>query len=106
MKKVDALQKKLVADREVRAAYAELAPEFALARELIRARTTAGLSQTDLAERMGTTQSAVARMESGAQLPSMRTLIRYAAATGTQATVRLVKKDGARKTHAKTRAAA
>ncbi|QFY90321.1 helix-turn-helix transcriptional regulator [Magnetovirga frankeli] len=56
------------------------------ARELIAARARAGLSQADLAERMHTSQSAVARMESGKTLPS---LSRYAEATGCKAVVRL-----------------
>ena len=42
----------------------------------------AGLSQTEVAQRMGTTQSAVARMESGKRLPSLRTVERFAQAVG------------------------
>ena len=44
---------------------------------------------TELAERMHTTQSTIARLESGRTMPSMRTLARYAEATGTRAVVRL-----------------
>jgi transcriptional regulator with XRE-family HTH domain len=73
-----------------RAAYAALAPEFELAAELISARTRAGLSQAQLAKRMRTTQSAVARIESGKHWPSRRTLERYARATGTRPVIRLV----------------
>lgn len=57
-------------------------PEFALARELIRARTSAGMTQEDVAHRMGTKQTVVARLESGRAKPSTRTLERYAEATG------------------------
>ena len=69
------------------------APGFpaANARELIAARTRAGLTQAELAKRMQTTQSTVARMESGRTLPSMRTLSRYAEATGSRAVFRLEK---------------
>lgn len=59
-----------------------LEPEFALARELIRARTSAGMTQEDVAQRMGTKQTVVARLESGRSKPSTRTLERYAEATG------------------------
>jgi transcriptional regulator with XRE-family HTH domain len=45
---------------------------------LIKARTRAGLSQAELAVRMGTSQSAIARLESGQTLPSTKTLLRYA----------------------------
>ena len=55
----------------------------------LKVRTRAGLTQSELAERMHTTQSTIARLESGRTLPSMRTLERYAAATGSRAVVRL-----------------
>ena len=70
-------------DPEYRAAYAATEGEFALASALIGARSRAGLSQTELARRMGTSQAAIARMESGRYLPSGRTLQRFAEATGT-----------------------
>jgi len=54
------------------------APEFELARELIAARTQAGLTRGDVAARMGTTQSVVAGIESGRGKPSMRTVQRFA----------------------------
>ena len=72
-----------------KAEYDALEDEFSLARELIEARTRAGLSQAELAQRMGTTQSAIARLESGKAPPSMRTIARIAAATGSRAVVRL-----------------
>lgn len=81
----------LLADAATRAAYEAQAPEFALARELIAARLRAGLTQAELAQRMGTTQSVVARMESGRTLPSLRTLTRYAEGTGSRTVVRLIK---------------
>ncbi|OWT66221.1 helix-turn-helix domain-containing protein [Candidimonas nitroreducens] len=84
------LKKRLLANPKVKAEYDALAPEFALARELITARTRAGLTQEQLARRMQTTQSTIARMESGRGLPSLRTLSRYAEATGSRAVVRLV----------------
>ncbi len=85
-----ALNSKMLSDPEVREAYEAMAPEFELARELIGARARAGLTQQELAERMGTTQSAIARLESGGRLPSMKTLLRYAQATGARPVVKLV----------------
>ena len=71
-------------DPEYRRAYEDLEPEFRLARSLIEARTAAGLTQEQLAERMETTQSAVARLESGRASPSTRTLEKFARSTGTR----------------------
>jgi predicted transcriptional regulator len=83
------LKARLLANPKVRAEYDALAPEFEIAAELLRARLRAGLSQTELATRMGTSQSAVARLESGDTLPSTKTLLRYAQATGSKVRVRL-----------------
>lgn len=66
------------------AQYDALAEEFALAGALIAARANADLTQREIAARMGTTQAAVARLESGRVMPSTRTLKRYAEATGTK----------------------
>ena len=81
MTKLATLHRRWSKDPEYQAAYAAAAPEFAMARKLIEARLKSGLSQLELAVRMGTTQSAIARMESGHSLPSMRSLVRYAEAT-------------------------
>lgn len=90
------LHDKWMADPEYRQAFEALAPEFELARELISARTRAGLSQAEVAERMGTTQSVVARIESGRQKPSTRTLERYARATGSRIRIALVPEEMAK----------
>jgi transcriptional regulator with XRE-family HTH domain len=71
-------------DTEYRDAYEALAPEFDLARALIEARAWAGLTQQQVAQRMHTTQSVVACLESGQRLPSTKTLQRFAEATGTR----------------------
>jgi transcriptional regulator with XRE-family HTH domain len=63
--------------------YEALEGEFAVAASLIRARANAGLTQEQLAARMGTKQEVVARWEGGRVLPSTRTLARLAKATGT-----------------------
>ncbi len=64
--------------------FERLGPEFELARALIEARTMAGLTQAELALRMGTTQSVIARLESGRVQPTTATLQRLARATGTR----------------------
>jgi predicted transcriptional regulator len=88
-RRLDSVKKKMLAGREVGKAYAALDVEFALARELIAARVRAGLTQAELAQRMQTTQSAIARLESGAQLPSVKTILRFAEATGSRPVLRL-----------------
>lgn len=71
-------------DPEFMREYEALEEEFALATALIKARADAGLTQEQLAERMGTTQSAVARLEGGRSRPSTTTLAKVAKATGTR----------------------
>ena len=75
---------------DVKREFDALEQEFAIASELIRARARAGLSQAELAARMGTSQSAIARLESGRTLPSAKTLLRFAAATGSKIELRLL----------------
>ena len=62
-----------------------------LVRELAEQRQAAGLSQTEIAARMGTSQSAVARLESGTADVRASTLERYAAAVGGQITWKLIR---------------
>ena len=84
MTKASDLHQKWMKNKEYRNAREELAPEFALARAVINARVKAGLTQEQLAERMETTQSVIARLESGRTRPSTHTLQRLAVATGTR----------------------
>ena len=67
---------------EFRAAYDALEEEFALAGALIKARADADMTQEQVARAMGTTQAAIARLESGRGSTTTRTLERYAKATG------------------------
>ena len=69
---------------QVRKAYKALEEEFVLASAVMDVRRRAGLTQKELARRMGTTQPVVARLESGRTRPSMRTLERLAQATGSR----------------------
>jgi ribosome-binding protein aMBF1 (putative translation factor) len=88
MTKLKDLKKRLLKNPEVRKAYDALEEEFALAAAVAKARMRAGLSQAELARRMKTTQSTVARLESGRGRPSTRTLARFAKATGHRLTIR------------------
>jgi transcriptional regulator with XRE-family HTH domain len=91
MKTLSEVKAGLLKDKATRESYAALEDEFSIAHELIAARLKAGLTQIEVAERMGTKQSVIARMESGRTLPSLRTLSRYAQAIGFTATVKLTR---------------
>ncbi len=84
MTRVRDLHRRWVKDPEYRDAYESIAPEFELARAMIQARVEAGLTQQQLADRMHTTQSVIARLEGGRVQPSTQTLQRIADATGTR----------------------
>ena len=81
---------------DVRREYEGLKDEFEILDEILKARAEAGLTQAELAARIGTTQSAVARLETavGKHSPSIGTLKRYASALGYRLQVRLVKEKG------------
>lgn len=73
------------------AAYDALELEYSVVDQLLKARTRAGLTQDVVAERMGTTKSAISRLESaGKHTPSLSTLRRYAQAVGCELQVKLV----------------
>ena len=91
MTKLSTLKRKMLSDPEARKEYERLGPEFEISSEPIAARKRAKLSQEDLANRMGTTQSAIARLESGHKMPMMQTIQRYAEATGSRVRLSLVR---------------
>ena len=84
MTRLKDLHRRWSKDENYGAAYRALDEEFHLARALIQARTRAGLSQLQLARRMKTSQSYVARIEGGKVRPSTDALERFAQATGTR----------------------
>jgi len=90
---------------DMREAYDALRAEFAFLDEVLKARAEAGLTQAQLAERVGTTQSAIARLESGAlkHSPSIATLQKYAKALGYRVEVKFVKERGLTSASARTR---
>lgn len=69
-------------EEDYRQAYEAILPEYELASAFIGARAAAGLTQEQLAQRMNTTQSVIARLEGGRTRPSTLTLQKLAAATG------------------------
>ena len=78
----------------VKQEYDALEPEFYLLREMLVARKDAGLSQAEIAERMGTKSPAVTRLESslssGKHSPSIATLKKYAEAVNCHLEIKLV----------------
>jgi DNA-binding transcriptional regulator YiaG len=89
MRSFEAFKKRMLKNPAIKAEYDRLEPEFALARELVGARAKAKLSQSEVARRMGTSQSAVARMESGRKMPSTASLQKYARAVGRELRIAL-----------------
>lgn len=88
------LRTKALAKAGVKAEFEKLSDEYGLLDEFLKARAAQGLTQAQLAEKIGTTQSAVARMESGSgkHSPSLATLSKYAEALGCKLELRLVQK--------------
>jgi ribosome-binding protein aMBF1 (putative translation factor) len=84
------LKQQLLTDPEVRSEYDRLGPIFGVVGELVEARQAAGLTQSEVAMRMGTTQSVVARLENARHMPTFALIARYAAAIGRRLDVRLV----------------
>lgn len=76
-------------DSAYRSAYEALEDEFAIMSALIKARTASGLTQDEVAKRMGTTQPAVARLEGRAHRASLQTIKSYANATGHRVVIKL-----------------
>ena len=92
------MHKKWMKEPKYRKAYAALEEEFVLASAVMDVRNRAGLTQAQLARKMGTTQPVVARLESGRTRPSMRTLDRLAEATGSQLRISFEPRDAKRPT--------
>ena len=88
------LKAKALKKKNVRIAYESLEPEFSLLGELLKARQEAGLSQAEIAIRMGTKAPAITRLESslssGKHSPSIATLKRYANALGCHLQIKLI----------------
>ncbi|MCD8515800.1 MAG: helix-turn-helix domain-containing protein [Burkholderiaceae bacterium] len=90
MKNFEELKQEWLKDPEFKQAYQNLQPEYELASMLIAARARAKLTQAEVAARMGTTQSVVARLEGGRSLPSLKSFYKYASAVGAKPSIKLV----------------
>jgi len=94
----EAFLEKAAKRRGFREAYEALETEYALAREMLSARTRAGLTQEAVALRMGTTKSAVSRLEAASKhAPSMASLKKYADAVGCKLRIELVPRRAKRR---------
>ena len=89
------LKKIALSKSKVKTEYDALEPEFTLLREILLARQKAGLSQAQIAERMGTKPPSVTRLESslssGKHSPSLDTIKKYAKALDCHLAIKLVK---------------
>jgi len=88
--KLAALKDRLMQDAEFAREYAKADAEYKVIEALVTARVNAKLSQAELARKTGTTQSAIARLESGSISPTLSTLRRYAEATGSKLEISIV----------------
>ena len=80
MKSYSQFKKRLLKDTEIKKAYEALEPEFAIAKAVIKKRLEKGLTQSELAQKVGTKQSAISRLESGNYNPSVSFLGKVAKA--------------------------
>jgi ribosome-binding protein aMBF1 (putative translation factor) len=85
------MKAQMLSEPAVKREYDRLAEEFVLVEELVQARLRSGLSQAEVAKRMGTKSPAISRIESAdmKHSPSLRTLRKYAAAVGCRLEFRL-----------------
>ena len=88
------LKNKALKKTLVKKEYNALEPEFSLLRDMLRARKKVGLSQAQVAERMGTKSSSITRLESslssGKHSPSLATIKKYAEALGCHLEIKIV----------------
>lgn len=84
MKGWKTLKKELLKDRLVASEYKKLEPKYLFISQLIEARIKKGMTQKELAQKIGTKQSAVARLESGNTNPSITFLERITSALGSK----------------------
>lgn len=89
MSKWEDLEKELLSDPKTKKEYDKLAPRYAVISTLIDARTKKGLTQKELAQKIGTKQSAIARLESGSINPSLEFLQKIAQVMGYKLTIQL-----------------
>lgn len=89
MKSWSALKAEWMKDQEFKKEYERLAPRYAIVSQLIEARAKKGLTQKELAQKVGTKQSAIARLEGGNVNPTLDFLEKIAEVLGCKLTIRL-----------------
>lgn len=87
MKSFNKIKKELLKNKQVAREYKKLTPRYQIISELIAARNNKGITQKELADKIGTKQSAIARLESGNINPSLDLLEKIAAEMGYKLTV-------------------
>jgi ribosome-binding protein aMBF1 (putative translation factor) len=87
MKSYTTFKQQLLRNKEIKKAYDELGPEFALVQMIIEKRNERGLTQAALAKKLGTKQSAISRLERGTYNPTVSFLQKLAEALGTELTI-------------------
>lgn len=87
MTSLQQLKQRALQNEEVRSEYEALDEEFAFISQLLKMRTQAGLTQEEVAKRMGTKKSNISRLERGNTNPSMKVLQKYAHACGFKITM-------------------
>lgn len=92
MKNYKQFKTKLLKDKEIREIYEKLGPEFAVVEMIIKKRITRGLTQKELARRIGTKQSAISRLESGKYNPTLSFLQKVADALDARLKISLAEK--------------
>jgi len=86
------LKKELLRDKGIKKAYEKLGSEFAVIKMIIKRRIEKGLSQRELAKKIGTKQSAISRLESGTYNPSLSFLQKVGEALDAKVKISLIEK--------------
>lgn len=84
MKDWKILREELLKNKKVAKEYKKLEPHYQVVSQLIEARTKKGLTQKELADKIGVKQSAIARVESGTSNPTLAFLAKLTQATGSK----------------------
>ncbi len=87
MKSYTTFKQQLLRDKDIKKAYDQLGPEFALVKMIIEKRNERGLTQAALAKKLGTKQSAISRLERGTYNPTVSFLQKLADALSTELTI-------------------
>ena len=89
MKDWETLKSELLQNEDVAKEYKKMAPRYAIIAQLVQARARKGITQKELAQKLGTKQSAIARLESGNTNPSISFLEKIASVMGYKLTIQI-----------------